>query len=118
MKFVLTTAKGKKCAAKIQPGHKVDVSSQHYCVSGESITREKMVARHFTTIPQYLANLTQPKGAWKTIFYFVACEQVPKWGIGRKEKSASRASGARFSSSPYTPLESLFTGYLFCEVRP
>ena len=26
----------------------------------------------------------------------VACEQAPKWRIGRKEKSASRASGARY----------------------
>ena len=26
----------------------------------------------------------------------VTCEQAPKWGIGRKEKLASRASGAQY----------------------
>ena len=36
----------------------------------------------------------------------LTCEQDPKWGIGRKEKSASWASGKR-----YIPLGSLFTGY-------
>ena len=28
-----------------------------------------------------------------------ACEQAPKWGIKRKEKSVSRASGARYGGS-------------------
>ena len=42
----------------------------------------------------------------------LACEQAPSWGIGRNEKSASRAWARRFLSSPYTPLGSLsmFTG--------
>ena len=31
-------------------------------------------------------------------FSTVACEQAPKWGKGRKEKSASRASGARYGA--------------------
>ena len=28
----------------------------------------------------------------------LACEQAPKWGIGRTETSASRASGARYGA--------------------
>ena len=29
------------------------------------------------------------------VVVMVACEQAPKWGLGRKEKSASRVSRAR-----------------------
>ena len=32
----------------------------------------------------------------------LACEQAPKWGIGRKEILASRASGAGCSISVFT----------------
>ena len=37
-----------------------------------------------------------PKSAWSICF--IACEQAPKWGIGWKEKSASRAGGARYGA--------------------
>ena len=42
----------------------------------------------------------------------LACEhgQAPKWGVGRRQKSASPRSARRFFISSYTPTGSLFTG--------
>ena len=43
----------------------------------------------------------------------LACEQAPKWGLGRRQKSSTTPRFARparrFFFSPYTPLRGLFT---------
>ena len=44
----------------------------------------------------HMSDFVSQSSILMSIFSFIACEQAPKWGIGRKVKSASRASAALY----------------------